>query len=156
VLLAFQKRTNCSLETYLVDFKTKRLALADFQKALGVAPGNMLSKRSKEFELSGLQKLHAKKKRFATKQLRTYYINKILKEEQFKKIMNNCQTYSKQRPMKPSRFQLVIISCPCPFKQSILDANYLRQYLPSQLVSFPLPCKLRLCVNCVGFNFRRL
>jgi hypothetical protein len=54
-------KENCSLETYLVDFKTKRLALADFQKALGVAPGNMLSKRSKEFELSGLQKLHAKK-----------------------------------------------------------------------------------------------
>jgi hypothetical protein len=60
-------------------FKIGELALAGFQnqqvgsgrlsKALGAAPRNLLSNRSKRFELAGFKKLLANSKAFRTKQL---------------------------------------------------------------------------------------
>ncbi len=76
-------------------FKIGELALASFQnrradsvwlwKALGTAPRNLLSKRSKEFELAGFKKLSANSKAFRAKRLRNYEF-KIKLKGQFKKL----------------------------------------------------------------------
>jgi hypothetical protein len=68
VLPAFQKK--CSSETYLASLKTGKIDPGRFLKALGAALRNMLSNKSKGFELGGFEKLSANSKAFCAKWLR--------------------------------------------------------------------------------------
>jgi hypothetical protein len=87
----------------LLPFKIGELALASFQNrrndsgglsnALGAARINLLSNRSKGFELAGFKKLFANSKGFRAKWQRIYEFDIKLKG-QLKKIMNICRTYS--------------------------------------------------------------
>jgi hypothetical protein len=53
---AFQKE-NCLSDTYLAVFKTGEIGPAQFSKAFGAAPRNLLSNRNTAIELAGFQKL---------------------------------------------------------------------------------------------------
>jgi hypothetical protein len=63
---------NCSLATYLPDFKTEEIASGGFSKALSTILRHLSPNRSKGFELPGFEKLLANSKAFGAKPLRTY------------------------------------------------------------------------------------
>jgi hypothetical protein len=48
---------NCSLATYLLDFKTGKIASGRFSKALSATLRHLSPNRSKGFELPGFEKL---------------------------------------------------------------------------------------------------
>jgi hypothetical protein len=57
-------------ELALASFQNRRVGAGQLSKALGTAPRNLLSNRSKGFELAHFKKLFANSKGFRTKQLR--------------------------------------------------------------------------------------
>jgi hypothetical protein len=59
-------KENCSSETCLPDFKTSQIAPCQLSKALGVSAINLLSNRSKGFDLTGFEKLSANSEAFGT------------------------------------------------------------------------------------------
>jgi hypothetical protein len=63
----------------LAGFQNRRVGSGRLSKALGVAPRNPLSNRSKGFELAGFTKLFANSKVFRAKWLRISYFNMKLK-----------------------------------------------------------------------------
>jgi hypothetical protein len=69
----------------LAGFQNRRVGSGRLSKALGAAPRNLLSNRSKGFELAGFKKLFANSKAFRGKRLRINLFNIKLKG-QFKKL----------------------------------------------------------------------
>jgi hypothetical protein len=66
-------KENCSLETYLPDFKTGKIVPLPVFKSSQCTPRNLLSSRSQGLDLTGFEKLSANSKGFGALQLRTYY-----------------------------------------------------------------------------------
>jgi hypothetical protein len=104
-------------ELALAGFQNRRVGSGRLSKALCAAPRNLLSNRSKRFELADFLNLFTNSKAFHAKRQRIYLFNIKLKGRLQDFLISAAWTLSLPWPIKPYHFKIILISCPSPFKK---------------------------------------